>query len=64
MQIDSNVDEVRFRNNGTATAASFVVCKDGDTGRGFSLEIQISGAITLSKAGKNADGNDLNSCTL
>ena len=64
VQIDSNVDEVRFRSNGTATAASFVVCKDDETERGFSLEIQISGAITLSKAGKNADGNDLNSCTL
>ncbi len=64
VQIDSSVDEVRFRSNGTATAASFVVCKDGDTERGFSLQIQASGAITLSQAGKNADGNDLNSCTL
>lgn len=64
VQIDSSVDEVRFRSNGTATAASFVVCKDGDTGRGFSLRIQASGAITLSQAGKNTDGNDLNSCTL
>jgi len=64
VQIDSNVDEVRFRSNGTATAASFVVCKNDETERGFSLEIQISGAITLSKVGKSVDGNDLNSCTL
>jgi type IV fimbrial biogenesis protein FimU len=64
VQIDSSVDEVRFRSNGTATAASFVVCKDGDTERGFTLQIQPSGAIKLSQAGKNADGNNLNSCTL
>lgn len=64
VQIDANADEVRFRSNGTATAASFVVCKDDDTERGFSLEIQVSGAITLSKAGKSVDGSDLNSCTL
>lgn len=64
IQIDANVDEVRFRSNGTASGGSFVVCKDGDTERGFSLHIQASGAIALSKAGKNIDGTDLNSCTL
>lgn len=58
-------DEVKFRGNGTATAATFTVCEGTDKENGYFLEIQASGAANLFARGKkNAAGStDLDNCT-
>ena len=58
-------DEVKFRGNGTATAATFTVCEGTDKENGYFLEIQASGAANLFARGKkNASGStDLDNCT-
>ncbi|MGE8500104.1 MAG: GspH/FimT family pseudopilin [Pseudomonas sp.] len=63
--IRTNVDEIKFRSNGTATAASFTVCHDDDTASGYFLETQASGAVSLFLRGKkDANNTDLSNCTL
>lgn len=64
--IRASVDEVKFRGNGTATAANFTVCQDTDTENGYFLEIQASGAVNLFQRGKMdaAGTTDLDNCTL
>lgn len=59
-------DEVKFRGNGTATAATFTVCEGTDKENGYFLEIQASGAINLFARGKkDATGaTALNNCIL
>lgn len=63
-QIRSNLEEITFRANGIATAASLTICHDTITETGFRLEIKGSGAIFLYPQGKqDADGTELGSCT-
>lgn len=63
-QILSSLEEITFRANGIATAASLTVCHDDATDTGYRLEIKGSGAIFLYTRGKqDADGTELGSCT-
>jgi type IV fimbrial biogenesis protein FimU len=60
-------NEVRFRGNGTATAATFTVCEGTDNDKGYFLEIQASGAANLFARGKKDAANPataLGNCTL
>jgi type IV fimbrial biogenesis protein FimU len=60
----SNPDEIIFRANGIATAASVTLCHGDSTETGYRLEIKGSGAIFLYNKGKqDADGTELGSCT-
>lgn len=64
LSINSSSDTLHFRNNGTATAANFVVCQDSDAETGVYLQVQASGAVTLFTQGtKDANGTALSSCT-
>ena len=64
-QIESSAEEIRFRSNGTATAANFTVCHEEEAAKGFWLDIQASGAIALFPQGtKDSDGTEMTSCSL
>jgi type IV fimbrial biogenesis protein FimU len=63
-QILSNPEEIVFRANGIATAASLTVCHGDSAETGYRLEIKGSGAIFLYTQGRqDADGTELGSCT-
>ncbi|VXD02541.1 Pilus assembly protein FimT [Pseudomonas sp. 8Z] len=63
-QIEASVDEIRFRSNGTATAASFTVCQNDEAAKGYRLEVQASGAISLFPQGRTDNENtEMTSCT-
>ena len=60
-------DEVKFRGNGTASAATFTVCEGTDNENGYYLEIQASGATNLFARGKKdaaTPATALGNCTL
>jgi type IV fimbrial biogenesis protein FimU len=60
-------DEVKFRGNGTASAATFTVCEGTDNENGYYLAIQASGALNLFAKGKKdaaSPATALGNCTL
>lgn len=64
-QIRASADQIKFRSNGTATAATFTVCRNDDTATGLYLDVQASGTIKLFRPGtKDADETPLDSCAL
>jgi len=57
-------DRLLFRPNGTATAASFTLCRDNDPASGYLLEVRATGNIALYPRGKkDADNTAMTTCT-
>ena len=58
-------DKLLYRPNGTATTASFTICRDDDPSTGYFLEVQPSGGTLLYPRGKqDSTGTLLGSCSL
>lgn len=57
-------DRLLFRPNGTATAARFTLCRDGDPASGYLLEVRATGNISLYPRGdKDASNTAMTTCT-
>ncbi|WP_415845604.1 GspH/FimT family pseudopilin [Stutzerimonas zhaodongensis] len=52
-----------YRANGTADAASFIVCRDDEADVAFLITVQRSGNSRLMPRGKDGAGQDLQDCT-
>lgn len=60
--ITSSQNPITFSANGSAVAASFVVCKDSNAAFAYLIDVQPSGHTRLMPRGKNAQGNNLGGC--
>lgn len=57
-----NPISLTFTANGSAVAASFIVCKDNNAAFAYLIDVQPSGHTRLMPRGKNGQGNNLGGC--
>lgn len=63
-KMDADVATITYYSNGTATPAVITICRDDIVETAYVVEVRQSGSSVLHHRGKDADGNDLASCTL
>lgn len=56
--ISSNQEELTFRYNGTATAATLYTCRDNEFTDGFTIAVKSSGSVRSWGRGRTGTGDD------